>query len=361
MWPVKNWSKKISANMAWVLLILALVSCGKKANPVIPVKILPKEVDTLGYQVKGKSLVVSWAIPKQNTDGSPLKDLMGFKVRKGQWPTRDFCATCPEQFQETLWIDLKGPELPDVLIEQEQIQVTYNNLQPGNTYLFQVTAVAKSEQAGAPSKTLRVVWDLPLRAPTDLQAKPKGQGLTISWAPVQALIDGSPAEGLTGYSLFRRLEKGPWVKINREPIQDTSYFDEGLQEGVSYTYQVKALRKVYGQDLESEGSEEKVVVFSRIAPPPQVQELIAVTVPKGIQIRWEGITTMTPSGYYVYRRKGNEKKAQRITPQAIKDTIFEDPQVIPGTAYFYSISAVGNPPALLEGPRSKEVEIVFNP
>jgi hypothetical protein len=360
MLPLRRWSKKISAIGVWVLLILSLVSCGKKANPVIPVKVLPKAVD-LGYQVKGKSLLVSWAIPKQNTDGSPLKDVMGFKVQKGQWPTRDFCATCPEQFQETLQVDLNGPELPDVLIGQEQIQLTYNTLQPGQTYLFQVTALTKSEKASAPSKTLRVAWDLPLKAPTDLLAKPRGQGLDISWTPVQTLIDGSPAEGLTGYSLSRRLGKGSWVKVKPEPIQGTSYFDDELQEGVSYTYEVKALRKIYGQVLESEGSEALAVVFSRVAPPPQVQELIALAGSKGIQIRWEGISTMTPSGYYVYKRKGNEKKAQKITPQAINDTIFEDPQVKPGTAYFYSVSAVGNPPALLEGPRSKEVEIVFNP
>jgi hypothetical protein len=361
MLPVKRWSKRISVNVVLVLLILSLVSCGKKANPIIPVTILPKGVEALSYQVKGRSLLVLWDIPKQNTDGSPIKDLTGFKVQKGEWPTRDFCATCPDQFQETLWINLKGPELPDVLIDQEQIRLTFNNLRPGNSYLFQVTALSQGEKASTPSKTLKVAWDLPLMAPTGLQAKAKGQGLEISWEAVKTLVDGSAPEGLIGYSLFRRLNKGPWIKVNQEPIPGTSTVDEELQEGVSYTYQVKALRQIYGQRLESQGSEEKELVFSRLAPPPQVQELVALAGPKGIQIRWEGITTMTPSGYLVYKRKGNEKKAQKITPQAIRDTIFEDAQVTPGTAYFYAISAIGQPPALLEGPRSKEVGLVFNP
>ncbi len=57
----------------------------------------------------------------------------------------------------------------------------------------------------------------------------------------------------------------------------------------------------------------------------------------------------------------DEKTANRITPKTIKDTIFEDRQVKPGTTYFYSVSAVGSAPALLEGPRSKETEITFNP
>ena len=114
--------------LVWFFLIISLLACGKKANPVIPVKVLPNGVENLSYQIKGKSLMVSWSIPGQNTDGSPLTDLKGFKVRKGEWPTKDYCPTCPDQFQETLWIDLKGPELPDVRVDPDQVQLTFNRL-----------------------------------------------------------------------------------------------------------------------------------------------------------------------------------------------------------------------------------------
>ena len=345
---------------AGLVLVLGFTGCGKKANPVVPVKMVPKPA-SLGYQVEGKSLVVFWGIPTQNTDGSPLKDLKGFKVQKGDWSTRDFCATCPETFQESLWVELKGPVTADVVVGTDQVQLIYNRLEPGHTYLFRVTPVTRKETAGDPSKTLRVDWDLPLKPPTDLKTSAKGQGLELSWSPVQSLIDDSPAAGLVGYSLYRRLGKGSWTPLNKEPIQGTSYLDEELQEGVTYTYQVKALRKSYGQVLESEGSAENEVVYTRVTPPPPVQELVAVPGPKGIQVRWEGLVTMTPSGYYVYRRTGQEKKPQRLNKKPLPETLFEDTQVVRGTAYFYSISAVGGPPSLLEGPRSKEVEIVYNP
>jgi hypothetical protein len=360
MFPVKPYLRTGVTAAAGLVLLLGLIGCGKKANPVIPVKVLPKPA-SLGYQVKGKSLVVSWDIPTQNTDGSPLKDLKGFRVQKADWPTRNFCATCPENFQESLWIDLKGPEAPDVMVGPEQVQLIFNRLEPGHTYLYQVTPVTRKEIAGAPSKTLRVDWDLPLKSPAELQAKPKGQGLELSWSPVQSLIDGSSAEGLVGYALYRRLGKGSWTPLNKEPIRETSYLDDELQEGVTYTYQVKALRKSYGQVLESEGSEEKKVAYTRVAPPPPVQELVAVGGPNGIQIRWEGLVTMTPRGYYVYRRTGQEKAPQRLNKEPVIETIFEDRPVVRGTTYYYSISAVGGPPALLEGPRSKEAEVVYNP
>jgi hypothetical protein len=343
-----------------LVLIAGQTGCGKKANPVIPVKVAPKAV-SLGYLVKGKSLVVYWDNPTQNTDGSPLKDLKGFKVSRADWPTRDFCATCPENLQESQWIDLKGPDTAGVAISADQVQLTFEALVPGRTYLFQVIPVTKKEIAGAPSKTLRIDWDLPLKQPTELQAKPKGQGLELSWAPVQGLVDGSSPEGLIGYSLYRKLGKGGWIQLNKEPIKGTSYVDEELQEGVAYTYQVKALRKSYGQVLESEGSEPREIVFSRVTPPPAVQELVAVGGPKGIEIRWEGLVTMTPSGYNIYKRTAQEKSPKRLNREPLKETIFEDQQVARGTTYYYSISAVGSPPALLEGPRSKEVEVVYNP
>jgi hypothetical protein len=361
MFPVEVGRKKRMANWIWVLLILSLLSCGKKANPVAPTKVIPKGVTDLGYQIKGKFLVLSWTIPSQNTDGSPLTDLKGFDLKKGEWATKDFCATCPDRFQETLRIDLKGPEVAGLKITSDQMELTEDNLKPGYTYSYQVLAVTKRETVSEPSKILRVAWDLPLMPPSALELKPHLQGLEISWAPPQALADGSAPEGLAGYSLYRRTGKGPWVKVNDKPIEKPVYIDSGLQEGVQYTYRVKALRQIQGTLLESETSEEKETVFTRVGPPMPVQDLIAISNPKGIQIRWEATETMTPSGYYVYRRMEDEKMPKRITPEPIKDSIFEDVNVVPGKAYLYSVSVVGGPPALLEGQRSKEVRIIFTP
>ena len=352
--------KKLAAGV-YLFFLFGLTACGLKANPIIPMKVIPNGVDPLSYQVKGKSLIITWLIPKENTDNSPLTDLKGFKFLKGEWPTKDFCPTCPERFQETRWIDLKGPELPDIKIEPDQIQLTLEKLKPGNTYIFQVTGVTKKEATSKPSKTLRLAWDLPLTPPTELQMKLDQQGLLISWIPSSSLLDGSVPEGLSGYNLERKMEKGPWNKVNTQPIEKTAYLDSELQEGVTYGYRVKALRKVSGNLLESEGSEEKEIVYSRIAPPPPVEDLIAFLSPNGVELRWQGIDSMIPSGYHVYKKMKNEKTPRRITPETVKETTFEDRQVKTGATYLYSVSAVGSPPALLEGPRSKEVEITYNP
>ncbi|MEW6187775.1 MAG: fibronectin type III domain-containing protein [Thermodesulfobacteriota bacterium] len=354
-------SCKRLAAFCGLFLLLVLPACGKKANPVVPVKYTPKGVETLGYQIKGKNLLVSWAIPRENTDGSPLTDLKGFYLSKGQWPTKDYCPTCPAQFQETLWIDPKGPEQPDIRIDADQVQLTFEDLKSGTTYFFQVKAVNKKETAGQSSKTLRLSWEAPFQPPTDLQVKQDPKGLVISWKPSSVLIDGTASETPAGYLLERKLEKGPWQRVGEPPLTTTTYTDGELQEKTAYAYRVKALRRVQDTLLESEASEEKNLVYTRLFPPPAVQDLVVFSGSRGVELRWQGIETMTIGGYHVYRRIKTEKAGKRITKEPIKGTLFEDRQVVPGTAYLYSVTALGVAPGVMEGPRSKEVEITVSP
>ena len=345
----------------WCVVLCLVIACGKKTNPVAPVQIIPKSVEGLSYQVKGRSLTLFWAIPTENADGSPLTDLKGFKLLKGAWPAKGYCLTCPDQFQDSLWIDLKGPELPGIQIEANQVMVTFDQLTPGRMILFQVVAINKAETASEPSKTLKIAWDLPLMPPAQLEVKPLAAAVEVSWDPSLALVDGSPAEGLAGYVLYRRLERGPWLKVNEQPLTAGKYRDENVQDGFTYTYQVKALRSVYQGLLESEGSAEKTIAFTRKAPLPAVKELVVFPSAQGIQLRWQGLEEANITGYHVYRRIKEEKLSKRLTLEPLADTIFEDTKVIPGKVYYYSVSPVGGAPALQEGSRSREVEITYSP
>ncbi|HSO72952.1 MAG TPA: fibronectin type III domain-containing protein, partial [Thermodesulfobacteriota bacterium] len=155
------------------LAVFLLGSCGKKANPVAPVKYVPKGIEGLSYAIQGQSLIVSWSVPTLNTDGSPLVNLKGFTIRKGEFPAKDYCATCPDTFQESRWIDLKGPESPDIQVASDRVEITSTLLEPGTVYLYQVAAVNKKGVSSEPSPTLKVTWDTPLSPPrlTDLRLK----------------------------------------------------------------------------------------------------------------------------------------------------------------------------------------------
>jgi hypothetical protein len=344
------------------LLLLGLFSaCGKKTNPVAPVMVIPNSAEDVRYQVSGRSLAVIWTIPSQNTDGSPLTDLKGFRVRKGEWPAKTYCATCPDQFQDTLWVDLKGPELPGITVEPNQVRVTYDQLKADHVYLFQVLAVNKKEIPSEPSKTLKVAWALPLKPPIGVQVKNVEQGMEISWVPPSSLVDGSAAEGLAGYALYRRSPQKAWERVSEQPLESPGFLDKGLQEAMTYSYQVKAVRRINGNFLESEASEEKTALFQPPVSLPAIQEMVAVSLAAAVQIRWQAADSAAVKGYHVYRRAQGEKAPRRLTRDPLIEPMYEDRPVVPGRIYFYSISAVGAPPARTEGPRSKEIEIIFNP
>ena len=164
-----------------------------------PVKYVPKGIEGLSYAIQGQSLIISWSVPKMNTDESPLVDLKGFTLRKGEFPAKDYCATCPDIFQESLWIDLKGPESPDIQVDSDRVEITSQLLEPGTVYLYQVAAVNKKGISSEPSSTLKVTWDTPLSPPRLTDLRLKNEGVEVLWDAPQTLIDGRPAEGLAGY------------------------------------------------------------------------------------------------------------------------------------------------------------------
>jgi fibronectin type 3 domain-containing protein len=347
--------------MGLILTVLLSGACGKKANPVAPVRYVPKAVEGLSYAIKGQSLLISWPVPKINTDQSPLEDLKGFTLRKGEFPAKDYCPTCPDTFQESLWIDLRGPEVPGLQVDPDRVEITTKRLEPGTVYLYQVTAVNKKGLSSEPSSTLKVTWDTPLSPPRLTDLKLKNEGVEVRWEEPQTLIDGRPAEGVAGTLVFRQVDPGLWEKLTPQPLKDRLFVDTQVKEGTAYRYQLKAVREVQGAYLESPLSEEKSISFLRVAPPPAVQELVAVSTPKAVQLRWQGLDSHQVQGYHLYRRTAQEKVPQRITPQVLPVTVFEDAHVQPGVPYFYSISAVGSAPHAVEGPRSLEVEIQYLP
>ena len=347
--------------MGLTLAVLLLGACGKKANPVVPVKYIPKGIEALGYEIRERSVIISWSVPKMNTDESPLIDLKGFTLRKGEFPAKDYCPTCPDVFKESLWIDLKGPEMPGIQVASDRVEITSQRLEPGTVYLYQVAAVNKKGVSSEPSSTLKVTWDTPLSPPRLTDLRLKNEGVEVLWEDPPTLIDGRPAEGLAGTLVYRQVAPGPWEKLTPQPLKDRLFVDTRVKEGISYRYRLKAVREAHGALLESPVSEEKSIEFLRVVPPPAVQELVAVSMPKAVQLRWQGLESHLVQGYHLYRRTAQEKAPQRITRQVVLDTIFEDPQVQPGIPYFYSVSAVGSAPHAVEGPRSKEVEIQYLP
>ena len=78
-------SNRASSRRVYFLFIalsifLLWVACGKKGPPVSLDRIVPEVIRDLQASVRKERVILQWSFPRENTDGSDLVDLVGFKV-----------------------------------------------------------------------------------------------------------------------------------------------------------------------------------------------------------------------------------------------------------------------------------------
>jgi hypothetical protein len=100
---------------------------------------------------------------------------------------------------------------------------------------LQVTAAATLEGPLSPAHCLTPVDVYAPPAPANLQAIQEGAAVTLNWS-------GVPAPDLAGYIVLRSEgNEQAMVPLMREPIHDTSYHDQTVRTGGTYTYSVYAV------------------------------------------------------------------------------------------------------------------------
>ncbi len=69
-----------------LLVLLAVLGCGRKGPPLPPRPIIPMAVGSLRAEPQADGILVSWSRPARNQDGSPLTDLLEFRVSRSPGP-----------------------------------------------------------------------------------------------------------------------------------------------------------------------------------------------------------------------------------------------------------------------------------
>lgn len=147
------------------------------------------------------------------------------------------------------------------------------------------------------------------------------QTLKIAW---------SAAKSAEGYLVYRK-EEGKWVKVADVAADVTSWTDEGLDTGTSYTYTVKAYRDtddglLYG-DYDTEGITGKPTLGTA-----KLGKASSASYNQ-VKITWSAVPGAT--GYYVFRKSGSSWK--NLT--SVKDTGYTDAGLSTGTSYTYTVRA----------------------
>ncbi|MDO9532187.1 MAG: fibronectin type III domain-containing protein [Deltaproteobacteria bacterium] len=338
-------------------LLLLAAACGKKMTPYAPDRVLPAPVREFRLTQEGDSLVASWLLPRENLLGQPLTQVQGCRLyraaTKGVTPE----ALGSGDFVLYADIDLAYPQRGEV--RGEAMLFKDRELAPDQRYYYRVAAYDQDGYLGGWSKTLSHAWGWLPRAPKELKAVPGDKMVSLSWTPVTALQDGSPARDLAGYVIYRLSGTGAWIRVTPAPAQANNFQDVAVLNDVTYTYKIQAVRRLGEDVLASLDSPTQVAMPEKRTPPPPVQNVLVVATSQGVEIRWEESPAPDVAGYRVYRRSTGEEKYTRLTPDLAKKPYFVDGQVTRGQTYHYYVTAVDDSPRANESLPAETMSITY--
>jgi hypothetical protein len=361
LWGAATKNQKRKTKNGIILLLLAFVlltaACGKRMTPYAPDRVLPAAVRNFTLTQEGDALVMGWQLPRENLLGQPLTQVQGCQVYRAAMKGVSPEALASSDFVLYADIDLAYPQRGEV--QGEALLFKDRELTPDHRYYYRVAAYDQSGYKGAWSRTLSHAWGWLPRAPGGLKAVPGDKIVSLTWASVTALQDGSPVRDLMGYLIYRRSGQSPWIRVTPAPVLQTQFQDVAVLNDVEYTYKVVAVRRVGDDLLASQDSATQVAMPERRTAPPPVLNVMAVPTSQGVELRWELSPLPEVAGYRVYRRFTGEEKYTRLTPELVTKPYFVDSQVTRGRTYYYYVTAVDDSPRANESMPSEVVSITY--
>jgi fibronectin type 3 domain-containing protein len=208
------------------------------------------------------------------------------------------------------------------------------------TYIYKVTALDAAGNESEPSEvSVYAGDDTPPSTPTAVFAELAGtDGASVSW---------SPSNDNVGVDAYRVYRNGTLLTT----LDGATYglLDEGLDDGVAYSYRVVAVDAV--ENASDPGGPASVTVPDQTAPTAPV-ELKAISTSQSVALSWKAATDNVAVKSYVVYRDG-----MPLTSMSSSVTSFTDNALIGNSAHQYYVKAFDTTDN--EGPASNTVTRSF--
>jgi hypothetical protein len=332
------------------IAIMLVSGCAKKGPPVPWESIVPKRIVDLQAIPREGRLLLEWTAPKENTDKTPLIDLVGFQILRSEGILiGDECRGCGEKMKVVHEMKFDHQEEA----KKKRIAVLFEDQEPRKVYIYQVVSVNRRGHPSSPSNPATVYWDDPPPSPTQVRGELGDKRVDLFWEAV---------EGATGYNVYRKVEgeEGfPINSLNREPLKVTQYTDLNVQYEIKYLYSVRAVKRVAKTDVEGRGSPDIPVTPIKLTPPSAPNGLAAIPLKEGMELSWRKNSEPDLLGYNVYRRMPGESQFEMLNESPLTQETYLDTHVELGKEYEYTVKAVDNSPRKNESEPSEEVRVKY--
>jgi hypothetical protein len=304
------WGKALLPALCWI----ALGACGKKGDPLPPLRPTPQPVTGLTLSQVGDRLHLALQAPRAGTDGTRL-GLLNIEILRAEGDG-DFKTLAKKRVLKVA---------PGEAIAQDEPLP-----EPGTI----VRVSARALHKGRPStETLPVSLTvrLPLAAPRELSAALAPTGVELRWS-------GETTES-GGFRVYRRPSKGSFgPPLTPAPLPGPPYLDAAAPPGQNVCYVVRGVAST-DPPVESAASEEACVDVKDIAPPAAPAGLTVVVEGNAVALSWSPSMDVDLAHYRVYRSV--ERAApERLAELPVGQTTFRDETLAPGAAARYTVTAV---------------------
>jgi len=312
-----------------VLAFAMLAGCGYPGEPLPPALNRPLRVADLTVMERGGKILASFTIPKETSEGLPIKTQPEIDMRVGP---------IANTFIQAEW------EQGADRVPADQIKVENGRVEaeiPAAKYVGRTQVVGvrllgpKGRNLGWSVDVLNVLAELP--RPEGLVVTDASGGVGLEWRVAQPAPD---------FRVFRRL-KGTKEWTRAGSSDKPSYLDTGIEYGKSYEYYVASGETTGTKYAESDGSDVVSIVPKDKFAPAAPAGLAAVPGTKSIELVWDSSKDADFAFYRVYR--DNAKVADSVTTPS-----YSDRDVVGGAKHSYQVTAVDS--AGNESTRSAAVE-----
>lgn len=334
--------RRAACGLTLVAALLPLAACGKKGDPLPPLRTIPLPTTDLTVRQQGRLILFDLAYPNVTVSGMALDGIDALELYAmtkpvpaeappgTPWPSAEAAEfeAAGKLLQRFSGADLQSAVAGDRL----QFQLPLASPLPATptATIYAVRAV-KGAETSAYSNRVSLVAREPVAAPRNLKAEAQADGIRLGWES-----DG----GAEGFDLFRRdaQNKVYGQAIARVPGSERTFLDKTAAFGKSYIYTVRAVANANPLVHSDPAGEREVGYEDRFAPPTPAN-FIALGERGAVRLRWDASPAADLRGYLVFR-KDPGRDFLKLTPEPITATEFTDRGLASGLSFEYVIQAV---------------------
>jgi len=348
-----------------------LAGCAAPGDPSPRRPVVPEKVTDLAARQYGNAMDLTFTLPTRSIDREALAEPPTIEIYRATLP-----PSAPVD-RKTAWrlVYTIPSEQVDSYLSGESIDfhdpLTADDLAhvAGSSVVYRIRTRAAKARASEDSNVVRgQIYPAP-EEPQDIRVSVTEPALVVTWTEASAPSGAAPR----GYRVYRSeiepgeestLQGGSKAKL-KMPLAlagssvTNEFRDSHFEFGTAYVYTVRSVIQ-FGADLVESADSSPVTVTPRDIFPPAAPTGLEVSVipatseaPAYVELSWAISPEGDLRGYFVYRSNLEDTPGDRISTEILLSPTFRDNSVLPGSRYYYRVSAVdrsGN-----ESPKSSAV------